>query len=571
MKQASSSPSVLRCAIYTRVSTDSGLEQDFNSLDAQREASEAYIKSQAHEGWRLNRDHYDDGGYSGGSMERPALQKLLEDIKAHRVDVVVVYKVDRLTRSLADFAKLVELFDAHKVSFVSVTQSFNTTTSMGRLTLNVLLSFAQFEREVTGERIRDKIAASKRKGIWVGGVVPLGYRVEDRKLLVDEVEAETVRLIFELYLALGALPATAEELRNRGSLTRRRDLATGRTIGGVPVTKGPLAYMLKNRMYLGEINHRDKSYAGVHEGIVDKDLFDAVQAQLDENLGHRKNKRAASQALLLGRIFDDRGNRMTPSYAVKQGVRYRYYVSCVLAQGRKVEAGSLSRIPATEVEAAVVMALKSAAQSSTPEFDDGGPEGWGEDEQRQDQSYGRQMVVHIAGDAATPATGDDDNGSDLIERYLERIVVSRSALEIAWRDQQDGASVDIICVPWTPAPRHSRREIILPGTGHGNEARPQTAETRNRLLAAIALGRRWVEQMMRCGGDDIAAIALREGKSERAVRTTLSLAFLSPDIVRGAIGGKLPRSVGVSDLTDLPLDWRAQRHLVGALGTGAHS
>jgi site-specific DNA recombinase len=249
MKQAPSPP-ILRCVIYTRVSTDAGLEQDFNSLDAQREAAEAYIKSQAHEGWRLNRDQYDDGGYSGGSMERPALQKLLADISSHRVDVIVVYKVDRLTRSLADFAKLVELFDAHKVSFVSVTQSFNTTTSMGRLTLNVLLSFAQFEREVTGERIRDKIAASKRKGIWVGGVVPLGYRVEERKLLVDQVEAETVRLIFEIYLALGSLPATAEKLRNRGILTRRRDLATGRTIGGVPLTKGPLAYMLKNACIL---------------------------------------------------------------------------------------------------------------------------------------------------------------------------------------------------------------------------------------------------------------------------------------------------------------------------------
>jgi site-specific DNA recombinase len=570
MKQSPPSASVLRCAIYTRVSTDSGLEQDFNSLDAQREASEAYIKSQAHEGWRLNRDHYDDGGYSGGSMERPALQKLLGDIKAQRVDVVVVYKVDRLTRSLADFAKLVELFDAHKVSFVSVTQSFNTTTSMGRLTLNVLLSFAQFEREVTGERIRDKIAASKRKGIWVGGVVPLGYRVEDRKLLVDEAEAETVRLIFELYLAIGSLPATAEELRTRGILTRRRDLATGRTIGGVPLTKGPLAYMLKNRMYLGEINHRDKSYPGAHEAIIGKYLFDAVRARLDENLGLRKNKRAVSQALLLGRIFDDRGNRMTPSYAVKQAVRYRYYVSCVLAQGRKGEAGSLSRIPATEVEAAVVMALKAAVQSTKSGFGDGRPKAWEEFERRQDRRDDRQMVMHIAGDAATPAT-DDDDSTDLIARYLERVVVSRSAVEIAWRDQQDGSSVDIVRIPWTPAPRHSRREIILPGAGHAMEARPQTAETRNRLLAAVALGRRWIEQMMKGGRDDIATIALREGKSERAVRTTLSLAFLAPDIVRGAIEGKLPRSVGVSDLTDLPLEWRAQLRLIGALDRGAHS
>ena len=252
----------LRCAIYTRVSSDQGLEQDFNSLDAQREAAEAYIKSQAHEGWKLRRDRYDDGGFSGGSMERPALQKLLADIVEGRIDVVVVYKVDRLTRSLADFAKLVELFDSHKVSFVSVTQSFNTTSSMGRLTLNVLLSFAQFEREVTGERIRDKIAASKRKGLWMGGVVPLGYRVEARKLWVDEPEAVLVRRIFTRYLELGSLPALQRELREEGIRTRSRQLASGKLIGDVPLTNGPLAYILKNRHYLGELNHKGKSYPG---------------------------------------------------------------------------------------------------------------------------------------------------------------------------------------------------------------------------------------------------------------------------------------------------------------------
>ena len=246
-----------RCAIYTRVSTDQGLEQEFNSLDAQREASEAYIKSQAHEGWVCLRDAYDDGGYSGGSMERPALQKLLADVKVGKLDVIVVYKVDRLTRSLADFAKLVELFDAHQVSFVSVTQSFNTTTSMGRLTLNVLLSFAQFEREVTGERIRDKIAASKKKGLWMGGVVPHGYRVENRKLVIEDIEAENIRLIFELYCQLKSIPALIRELEERGIQSRVRKRASGHAIGGIPFTTGPLSHMLGNRMYLGEINHRD--------------------------------------------------------------------------------------------------------------------------------------------------------------------------------------------------------------------------------------------------------------------------------------------------------------------------
>src|SRR5208337_54238 len=295
----------LRCAIYTRVSTDQGLEQDFNSLDAQREASEAYIKSQAHEGWRLIRHHYDDGGYSGGSMDRPALQRLLADMQARRIDVIVVYKVDRLTRSLADFAKLVELFDKHDVSFVSVTQSFNTTTSMGRLTLNVLLSFAQFEREVTGERIRDKIAASKKKGLWVGGVVPLGYKVQGKKLIVDLGEAATVRLIFSRYLDLGSLPALQKDLRERGIVSRRRTLSSGRVVGGDFLTNGPLAYLLRNRVYLGEINHRDQSYLGEHEPIVDPGLFESVQAKLSENRRGLRQRRESSNALLRGKLFDD--------------------------------------------------------------------------------------------------------------------------------------------------------------------------------------------------------------------------------------------------------------------------
>ena len=259
----------LRCAVYTRVSTDHGLEQEFNSLDAQREAARAYIKSQAHEGWIAVQGSFDDGGFSGGSLDRPALQLLLDAIRARRIDVVVVYKVDRLTRSLADFAKLVELFDAHGVSFVSVTQSFNTTTSMGRLTLNVLLSFAQFEREVTSERIRDKIAASKRRGLWVGGPVPLGYAARNKKLVVVEEEAERVRLIFQLYLELGSLGRLLPELRRRGVVTKRRELAGGRVIGGIPFTRGPLAYLLRNRFYLGEVVYRGKVSQGEHAAILD--------------------------------------------------------------------------------------------------------------------------------------------------------------------------------------------------------------------------------------------------------------------------------------------------------------
>ena len=346
-----------RCAIYTRVSTENGLEQEFNSLHAQREAAQAYIKSQAHEGWKLIRDHYDDGGFSGGSLERPGLQKLLADLRERRIDIVVVYKVDRLTRSLTDFAKLVEQFDAHGVAFVSVTQSFNTTTSMGRLTLNVLLSFAQFEREVTGERIRDKIAASKKKGLWVGGVVPLGHHVKDRKLIVAKEEAATVRLIFARYLDLGSLPALQRDLRERGIITRRRTLSSGRAIGGRALTNGPLAYLLRNRMYLGEINHRDKSYPGERQPIIDEKLFEAVQARLTENLLGRRLRRQSSNALLMGKLFDDRGNPMTPTYAIKKGVRYCYYASCVLAQGRKEDAGSIPRVAAEAVERIVLDAI----------------------------------------------------------------------------------------------------------------------------------------------------------------------------------------------------------------------
>src|SRR5450631_3931879 len=324
----------VRCATYTRVSTDQGLEQDFNSLDAQYDASQAYIRSQAHAGWTLLRTKYDDGGFSGGNTDRPALQRLLEDVRAGKVDVIVVYKVDRLTRSLADFAKLVELFDKHNVSFVSVTQQFNTTTSMGRLTLNVLLSFAQFEREVTSERIRDKIAASKRKGLWVGGMAPIGYDTKDRKISINEAEADRVRAIFRSYLRLGSLNLLMTDLRKRGIVTKVRTLKTGKKVGGIPFTRGPLAHLLRNRFYIGEVAFKGEILAGEQLAIVDRNLFDAVQAKLDEQLNNHNSARMKSEALLTGRIFDDRGNRMSPSHARKRGIKYRYYLSTALLEGR---------------------------------------------------------------------------------------------------------------------------------------------------------------------------------------------------------------------------------------------
>src|SRR3954471_3762628 len=387
-----------RCAVYTRVSTEYGLEQEFNSLDAQRESSEAYIKSQSHEGWRCLPTQYNDGGFSGGSLNRPALQRLLADIGDRRIHVVVVYKVDRLTRSLADFAKLVELFDAHAVSFVSVTQAFNTTNSMGRLTLNVLLSFAQFEREVTSERIRDKIAASKRKGMRMGGPVPLGYDIENKKLVINPEEAERVRLIFRRYLELGCLTKLLSDLEERGIVTKSSRLANGKTRGGIPFTKGPLHYLLTNRVYIGEVVHKDRHYPGEHESIVDKTLFDAVQTALASRAHARDHARINDASLLVGRIFDDRGNRMTPSTAKHNGARYRYYVSAPLSQGRKEHAGSIARVSAPDIEALVIDALR--------------------------QSHGQDAQ-------SGHPTGQLAEDRDLIARCVERITIQRGAIEIA--------------------------------------------------------------------------------------------------------------------------------------------
>jgi site-specific DNA recombinase len=318
----------LRCPIYTRVSTDRGLEQDFNSLDAQREASEAYIKSQAHEGWRLVRERYDDGGFSGGSMDRPALQKLLIDVQARRIDVLIVYKVDRLTRSLADFAKLVETFDVHCVSFVSVTQSFNTTTSMGRLTLNVLLSFAQFEREVTGERIRDKIAASKKKGMWMGGVVPLGYRVEDRALHIVEDHAEIVRSLFRRYLGAGSVVRLTRRLDADGVRIPIRIDGGGRSTRGGLFSRGHIYKILSNPIYVGRIAHKGQVHEGQQPPLVTQDLWDEVRQSLSDHLGAARTKRTrqSSDALLAGKLYDDGGNRTSLTWARKGSKRWRYYV-----------------------------------------------------------------------------------------------------------------------------------------------------------------------------------------------------------------------------------------------------
>lgn len=506
----------LRCAIYTRVSSDHGLDQEFSSLDNQREAAEAYIKSQAHEGWRCQLERYDDGGFSGGSLDRPGLQRLLADVRDRRFDIIVVYKVDRLTRSLADFAKLVELFDAHGVSFVSVTQAFNTTTSMGRLTLNVLLSFAQFEREVTGERIRDKIAASKKKGLWMGGVVPLGYRVAARKLIIEPREAELVRSIFERYLEAGSVPALQRALRSEGIVSRRRTLSSGREIGGTPFTNGPLSHLLRNRVYLGEINHKGSAHPGEHQAIISCELFAAVQAKLATNQLGRRGPCNRSEALLLRKLFDDRGNRMTPVVGRKGPVRYRYYASHATTQGRHSDAGSVPRVPAHDIEMKVIAELRGA-------LGDG---------------------HHVADD------------KELIASRLDRVILSTAGIELHVRRTE--SDVESIAVLWN-SPRHrQRRAIAEPHEKAGAEYIRSTE--RARLLSGIAKARSWLLRLVSGEAVALINIAQEEGVSERSARMTLSLAFLPPVIIQAAIEGALPRGRAITRLAEPDLAWREEAH-----------
>jgi DNA invertase Pin-like site-specific DNA recombinase len=517
----------VRCAIYTRVSTDQGLEQDFNSLDAQYDASQAYIRSQAHAGWTLLRTKYDDGGFSGGNTDRPALQRLLEDVRTSKIDLIVVYKVDRLTRSLADFAKLVELFDKHNVSFVSVTQQFNTTTSMGRLTLNVLLSFAQFEREVTSERIRDKIAASKRKGLWVGGMAPLGYDTKDRKISINEAEADRVRTIFRSYLKLGSLNLLMSDLRNRGIVTKVRTLKSATSVGGISFTRGPLAHLLRNQFYVGEVHFKGEILKGEQPAIVDRVLFDAVQAKLDEQVNNHKATRTKSQALLAGRIFNDRGGRMTPSHARRRGIKYRYYLSSALLQGSAECAGSIPRVPAAEIEALVVRAVREHLKLSA---------------RIEDQILVKTHVVRV-------------------EVQPGQLVIQFAQAQKSIRQRPAGDGV--LRVQWHKTPSTRRREILLPNAISPQHARPIRSETRATLVTSIVRGRRWLEELVSDPAANIEDIAKRERCSIRKVNMTISLAFLAPDLVKAAIEGRLPRGMGVARLCDLPAEWSRQHQILG--------
>jgi DNA invertase Pin-like site-specific DNA recombinase len=527
----------LRCAIYTRVSTEQGLDQEFNSLDAQYDASSAYIKSQTHAGWTLIPSRYDDGGYSGGSTDRPDLQRLLEDVRSRKIDVIVVYKVDRLTRSLADFAKLVELFDANGVSFVSVTQQFNTTTSMGRLTLNVLLSFAQFEREVTSERIRDKIAASKRKGLWVGGPLPLGYQMKDGKIGVVEDEAERVRLIFRRYLELGGVNALVRDLRERNIRSKTRLLTTGATRGGVVFGRGSLFYLLRNRFYIGEVKYKDEILPGEQPVILERALFDSVQQKLTDQWSTRSTIRNASDHLLTGLLFDDENHRMVPTHATKAGIRYRYYVSLPLLHGESKSAsvGSVSRVSAAGIEDSIFKALNE----------------------------------HLIAQKEKPSSGSALVGNrKFVQEHVARIDVNKDRLTIRLRSEDGGEVLDSatglsLSVPWEKPPSKKSRQILVPHGVAPNEIRPTRIERRARLVNAIARGRRWLDEIVSGSVMDVQQIAARQKCSVRQVNMTISLAFLAPDLVRAAVEGRLPRGLGVERLRDAPAEWSRQFEAFG--------
>jgi site-specific DNA recombinase len=504
-----SSQKPVRCAIYTRKSTEHGLELEFNSLDAQREACEAYIKSQTSQGWRVLPQPYDDPAYSGGTLERPALKQLLTDIEWGLIDVIVVYKIDRLTRSLADFAKLVETFDRKSISFVAVTQQFNTTSSMGRLTLNVLLSFAQFERELSSERVRDKVAASRRKGKWTGGTVPLGYEAKDKKLVIQPKEAETVRTIFNQYLQLKSFSLLVQDLDKRGIVTKRRDTKVPKYRGGIPFTYGPLAHLLKNRIYLGEIHHAGKWFSAEHKPILDKHVFDKVQMLLAENRIATQTKRLAGGALLAGKLRDDRGNQMSPSFTVKNGVRYRFYVSRALLQGRKTQAGSIARIPAQLVEDIVVSAMRE----------------------------------RLAADAQTPA--DNDFKRHVIDSVSE-VVICPNKITIGL--QPDNA--EVLEIPWQAPIKNNVGTTSAP---------TDIAQTDPKLLQAIVRANAWLRDLRSGKFDSVEGLAAFVKLHPKVVRQELRYAFMAPTINNHLLSDDQPPELILARIPKrLPLAWSGQ-------------
>jgi site-specific DNA recombinase len=557
-----------RCAIYTRKSSEEGLEQEFNSLAAQREACEAFIRSQRNEGWVLARTRYDDGGFSGGNMGRPALQGLLADIGAGRIEIVVVYKVDRLTRSLADFARLVEIFDAQGASFVSVTQQFNTTSSMGRLTLNVLLSFAQFEREVTGERIRDKIAASKKKGMWMGGNVPLGYDASGRKLVINPAEAETVRRIFNLYRDLGCVRRVKEEADRFELRTKCSTSADGTKRGGKPFSRGHIYGLLANPIYTGQIAHKGELYPGLHPTLIDDETWTAVRNQLAANTSdHQRKAKAAEPSLLAGLLTDARGERLTPSHAVKKGRRYRYYASAALITEAGTERAQGWRLVAKEIEEAVIRILTNALTSPARLV-----ERFGTAVMPSDQI---QKMLGRAARLAVALGGSPGERAKVVRGLVEKVMVDEKTLTIKLRrgpllagDVPSSASEDggNNAIALTAAVTFKRRgvetKLVLPGLAqqkHSSRCDPA-------LIKAIARGRAWFEEIATGRVRSLQELARRDGITRRYIRRLVCLAFLSPELVEAILQGRQPVQLTATRLTelDLPLDWSEQHRLLAS-------
>ncbi len=563
---------LVRCAVYTRKSSEEGLEQDFNSLHAQREACEAYVKSQKHEGWIVLPASYDDGGISGGTMERPALQQLLDDIRVRKVDTVVVYKVDRLTRSLADFAKIVEIFDAHGVAFVSVTQHFNTTTSMGRLTLNVLLSFAQFEREVAGERIRDKIAASKQRGMWMGGNPPLGYDVRDRKLLVNETEAETVRHIFRRYVALRSVRLLAEELAEAGVTSKQWLSTTGQQWGGRRLGRGALYLMLQNRIYLGKIVHKDRHYPGQHLSIVNQALWDEVRALLASNAGDRRAGRPAQQpSLLAGLIFDSLGHRMSPTHAVKAGKRYRYYISRPLVTEGRAKAPGAYRIPAPEVEQVVTGQIRALLADGTAVFDAVSSttatteqcgelvaqaaelaQLWPELSSHEQRRIVCNLITRID-------VGDDSVALQVVPANLG-MILQRNGTGDCRSDSNSGAGAETCILSVAVQLRRvGKGSRFIVGSGTHGPANPNAS-----LLRLLARAHQVQKEILHERKRDAQVQRADPNRSYTAL--LLRLSWLAPDITHAILRGRQPTTLTadkLSRVTRVPLDWLAQREALG--------
>ncbi len=553
---------MVRCAIYTRKSTEEGLDQAFNSLDAQREACAAYIRSQQHEGWQELPARYDDGGFSGGSMERPALATLLDDIRAGRIDTVVVYKVDRLTRSLADFAKIVELFEGQGVSFVSVTQQFNTTSSMGRLTLNVLLSFAQFEREVTAERIRDKIAASRKKGMWMGGGVPVGYRAEDRQLVVDQDQAELVRRIFTLYLELGSVRAVQQVLEAEGIRTPHRKSKAGREHGGRHFSRGNLYSILGNPVYIGRVRHRGEVFDGRHEAIVDRETWTRVQKQLAHQARRKRDTGGgASQHLFAGLLFDEDGAPLYATQASKQGQRYRYYTSKALVEGREEAAGPGKgwRIAVPAFEKLVVEQLQALLRDPIRLMD------LLEDDTR-DNTRLTELIDRAAEMASRLDPGQPEPAGDLLRQLVRRIelrdgilglVLDRATLDERGETGPEELSIEL---PVRVARRGVESRIVL-AADDNSAGTPDAA-----LLRLITRAHRWNNMLATGESGSLQELSSKAGIDRSEIGRVLQLAYLAPDITEAILDGRQPSELTAHRLkrmAGLPLDWTEQRKALG--------